>query len=142
MTILVSRDSSRLSQQLYFASNFVLGPTLWASKAAVLALYLRLFGPKRWLRHASYIALVILTLVYWSSPVVAGIFCAPRAGKPWDGEVIIRCVGSRVMGPVHGAVGVAADIFLLILPMPVIFRLNLATGRKIALAAVFMMGVL
>ena len=46
------------------------------------------------------------------------------------------------MGPVFGSVGLAADIFLLVLPLPIIFRLNLATGRKIALAAVFMMGTL
>ncbi|KAF7506028.1 hypothetical protein GJ744_012275 [Endocarpon pusillum] len=127
--------------RLYFASNFVLGPTVWASKAAILTLYLRLFGPKRWLRYASYIALIVLTLVYWSSPIIAGLFCAPRAGKPWDGEVIIRCTDARVLGPIYGSVGLAADIFLLILPLPIIFRLNLARGRKIALAAVFMMGI-
>lgn len=46
------------------------------------------------------------------------------------------------MFPIHGAVGLAADIFIFILPLPIIYQLNLSTRRKIGLATVFLTGVL
>lgn len=119
-----------------------MGPTLWASKVAILALYLRLFDRKKWLRYSSYAALTALTLVYWSSPIIAGVFCAPRAEEAWDGEVVVNCLHAKTAGPVNGGVGLAADLFLLALPLPIIWNLKLPTGRRIALASVFMMGVL
>ena len=53
-----------------------------------------------------------------------------------------RCSTLASMGPVQGAVGVAADIFILVLPLPIVYELNLEPQRKVGLAAVFLAGVL
>lgn len=107
-----------------------------------MSLYIRLFAIVRWLRITSYIALVVTFMFYWASMPLAGIFCFPRAGEFWDGNLLLRCQRLAIVGPVQGVVGLAADIFILVLPLPVVYKLNLAPRRKIGLAAVFLAGVL
>lgn len=103
---------------------------------------MRLFEIVRWLRITSLVALVVTFLFFWANIPLAGIFCTPRVGETWNVTVLRRCQGLAVVGPVQGVVGVVADIFILVLPLPVIYKLNLAPKRKVGLAAVFMVGVL
>lgn len=131
-----------MDEQRMFAQNLVVGPALWSSKAAILSLYIRLFAPKKWLRVVSYFALVVMFILYWVTIPLAAIFCTPHDGGPWDRVVIYRCRTVANMSPIQGAVCVAADFFILILPLPIVFRLNLNPKKKIGLAIVFLVGVL
>ena len=81
-------------------------------------------------------------MFFWASMPLAGIFCFPRAGEFWDGNLLLRCQRLAIVGPVQGVVGLAADIFILVLPLPIVYKMNLAPRRKIGLAAVFLAGVL
>ena len=108
----------------------------------MLALYIRLFAPKRWLRYTCYTGLVVTFLFYWANSPLAGVYCTPRHGGPWDFEVLSRCSTLAVIGPIQGAVGLAADILILILPLPIIYRLNMKTARKTGLCIVFLVGIL
>ena len=108
----------------------------------MFALYLRLFSPKVWLRYACYIGLITTFLSYWVAIPLTGIYCAPRNRGPWDFQVFKRCTATLVMSPVHGAVGLAADIFILVLPLPIVYQLNMALPKKIGLCVVFLMGFL
>ncbi|KAL8906166.1 MAG: hypothetical protein Q9207_002199 [Kuettlingeria erythrocarpa] len=131
-------DESYVQRQ--FAINFIVGPTLWSSKAAILALYLRLFGRKVWLRYTAYAILVLTFLSYWANSPLAGAFCAPHHGDAWDLRVLQKCERLSVMGPIHGVVGLAADLLILVLPLPVIYSLHLPRPKKIGLFMVFLTG--
>lgn len=122
--------------------NFIIGPALWASKAAILSLYLRLFAVQRWLRITSYTVLLTTFLFYLAYSLLAGVFCTPRPGKPWDAAVMRKCTSLTVLYLAQGAVGTAADIIIFVLPLPIIFRLHLAPRKKLGLAAVFLAGIL
>ena len=122
--------------------RFIFGPTIWSSKAAILALYLQLFGTKRWLRWTCYFALIIIFLFYWAKIPLAWVYCTPHNGATWDVQVLTNCSDIEIMGPTQGVVGVAADIFLLTVPLPIIYKLNLALRKRIGLAAVFLVGIL
>ena len=126
--------------QTFFATNFIVGPTVWTSKVTILVLYYRLFSAKVWLRRTCYIAAIVLTLVFWTSPIIAGVFCTPKPGNAWDFEVAINCQKSATSGLVYGPIAVVADAFLLALPLPIIFKLKMALSKKLALVAVFMTG--
>lgn len=108
----------------------------------MLALYIRLFGILRWLRYTCYAGLAISFLFYWVQIPLAGVYCTPRHGGPWDLAVAERCSTLAVMGPVLGAVGLAADLIILIIPLPIIYGLNMPTPKKIGLSIVFLMGIL
>jgi hypothetical protein len=66
----------------------------------------------------------------------------PHHGKPWDLNVIANCDHLATPGLVQGAINIAADVFIFILPLPVIFKLQISTSKKIALSAVFATGFL
>lgn len=125
------------------AENFVIGPSLWASKAAILALYIQVFGKtKAWLRWTSYIAIAITFCFYWSMIPLAGVYCVPKIGHPWDMSLLASCGKLGVIAPIQGAVGLAADLFILVLPIPILWNLNLPLRKKIGVAVVFLAGVL
>lgn len=120
----------------------IVGPAIWSSKAAILALYIRIFAPLRWLRLASYTVLGLTFLFYWVTIPLTGAFCTPRRHGLWDFNVLSRCATTAVMGPIHGAIGLAADITILILPLPIVPKLNTTMRNKVGLAIVFLAGIL
>ncbi|KAF9736932.1 hypothetical protein PMIN02_012226 [Paraphaeosphaeria minitans] len=129
--------------KLAFALNVVVGPAYWASKAAIIALYIRLFQVEVWLRRTSYITIVLLFLVYWSLIPVSAVYCTPRNGAAWDLILLGSCQQHLLFaGPMQGAVSIAADVFILFLPLPIIVKLNLPFRKKIGVVTVFFVGVL
>lgn len=122
----------------------IIGPTLWASKAAILALYIRLFGPIRWLRLTSYGLILFTFLFYWSNVAIASVYCIPRNGAPWDATAFKRCssAGPVASAIVNGVLGVVADMAIFILPFPVVYRLQLGGRKKIGLCIVFSVGLM
>jgi hypothetical protein len=128
--------------QKSFIVNVLVGPAFWASKTAVLALYLRIFSVEKVIRYTSYATIGVLFLIYWSLIPVAAVACTPRNGDPWL-TALPKCSDqTKVYGPIHGASGTAADIFILLLPVPVLVKLRLPRGKKIGLVAVFATGIL
>lgn len=129
--------------QRAYALNAVVGPALWAAKSAIVALYIRLFAVERWLKVTSYITIAVLFLVYCSLVPIASVFCTPQHGGPWDTMVLARCSDKlRFEGPLQGAVAIAADVFILCLPLPVLRKLNLPIRKKASLGVVFLVGIL
>jgi hypothetical protein len=65
----------------------------------------------------------------------------PHNGKPWDFSVLSNCNHLATPGLVQAAVNIAADMVIIILPLPIIFKLKIPTGKKIALTGVFATGL-
>ena len=125
-----------------FAYNVILGPAKWSAKAAILALYLRLFGLKLWLRYTSYVALLVTFLFYWIQIPLSAAFCAPHHTESWNLDILQRCSKTAVMGPILGAVGVTSDVLLLVLPLPIVYGLNMPPKKKMGLYLIFLVGSL
>lgn len=125
-------------------SGTIYGPGLWCAKMAILVLQLRVFAPKTWFRVAVYIGIALVTLVHWSNVPIYGILCTPRKGERWDMALLSskRCSVASTQTVVTGAIGTALEIYMLILPLPIIAELNLAPRRKLGLVLVFMAGIL
>lgn len=68
--------------------------------------------------------------------------CAPIAfyyDKSIPGGV---CKDQSISGSVNGALSLLGDIFILSLPLPMIWKLHMNTRRKIALCGIFLLGSL
>lgn len=94
------------------------------------------------MRWTSCVALVTMFLFYWANTPLTGVFCVPHNGDPWDGQILASCSKLAIMGPIQGAVGLGADLFILILPLPSMFRLTLPFGKKVGVMLVFLTGFL
>lgn len=121
---------------------FIISPTMWASKAAILALYIRIFGTMTWIRRTSYFWIWFMALFYSMYFVVAGTYCIPRKGEAWGGASFQRCSTSAWIHLVVGVFSCVADIFILVLPFPIVLRLHITVAKKITLSIVFGLGII
>lgn len=116
------------------------GPSVFFAKASILLLYIRLFGLIQWIRCLVWIGMIFLFLVTWVTVPLFIVYCAPRHGAPWVAAVMSRCQRTAVLGILHGIFHVLFDIFIIVLPVPVIWNLNLEFRKKLGVLAVFMTG--
>lgn len=86
---------------------------------------------------SGFIALVAL----WG----VGIFitcasqCRPLAGF-WDPRIDAACIDMRLFFNVNQVFNVVTEIFLLVLPFPIIRKLKQTRRTKLALSGVFLLG--
>ncbi|KAK8001019.1 hypothetical protein PG991_013241 [Apiospora marii] len=133
--------SLRYLAQLGVASALVSGYATWTAKAPIFFLYVQLFGIQKWIRVISHLALVgtflfILGITSWISAV-----CSP-VGREISPEFIQTCtVTSSIGGLATGAVGLAVDILIFVLPLPIIAKLRLPLAKKIGVSLCFLSGI-
>ena len=121
----------------------VYGPSIFFARAAILTLYFRVFSPKRTIRILIYVALVSLLLVYVTGLAVLTAYCTPRIGDAWDIPLAQRCTPvASTNAIVQSVVGIVSDIYILVLPVPVIYKLHLGSKTKAGVFAIFMSGIL
>ncbi|KAI1145021.1 hypothetical protein F4825DRAFT_277859 [Nemania diffusa] len=129
--------------QLLFASNILLGPTQFVVKTAILTLYFQLFSVKRTTRWGIIGAMVFAGLIYLPHPIVVIIFTAPRAGQSWLTPSMNGMAAKlQYYAPIHGIGSIILDIWILILPLPALSKLQVSTKKKLQLFAVFVTGLL
>ena len=66
--------------------------------------------------------------------------CTPRE-KLWNPSVPGYCFSSRKLGLASGSINVISDFSILILPVPIIWRLQMSKKRKVGITAVFGIGL-
>lgn len=87
------------------------------------------------MRYAIYGGLVFTNVLYWIHvPLVAG-FCAPRGQYPIMD--FATCTKLAVWGPVQGFLAVILDIYIFLLPFPVISQLQLPHTKKLGVCLLF-----
>ena len=112
---------------------------MWAVKACILALFIRLFDSIRWMRITAYTLIVAVGLFYLAAIAVWAVYCTPRAGEDWGATALTRASSQGVTGLVVaiGVVGLAVDCVMFVLPFPIIVGLNMRTTKKLGLLVVF-----
>ncbi len=122
---------------------FTLGTML--VKLSLFALYYRLFARASGLtRRLIYVGSVLVILFYPSLGFMVMGLCAPRRGEDLvQAHESWRCRkldGSRFH--IMSAFNVASDVYLVALPVRNVWRLQMPTGRKVAVSALFLTGLL
>ncbi|KAI1204699.1 uncharacterized protein F4807DRAFT_445900 [Annulohypoxylon truncatum] len=126
--------------QLGTASTLIAAAATWTAKSPILFVYIQLFGIKQWLRVISYGVLIVtfLFLLSWNSYVAA--ICNPT-GRDNLTEMVLKCTSVTATGGVIvGVIGVVTDIIILVLPLPIILRLNLPLRKRVGIIGVFLTG--
>lgn len=116
----------------------LIGPTAFFVKTAILLLYLQIFVVHTGMRIAVYVGIAATGLVYWSSIIIESITLTPHAGETWaDVLTNKRSQYGITWGVVQGSAAVAIDLYIFILPQPVLWRLNMSLKKRIAVCSVF-----
>lgn len=127
--------------KLALVTNFFYFWNLVWSKLSVLLLYVRIF------RFQNYFTTVAMCVggfvVAWAVTIVFLTFfnCVPLA-KHWDSTIPGHCFSKFIPRALNALSTIITDLVILLLPVPQIWKLQLATSKKIACTFSFGLGSL
>ncbi|KAI4226557.1 MAG: hypothetical protein LQ349_006859, partial [Xanthoria aureola] len=107
-------------------------------KISICCMYLTLFRPNDYLRRATYsmIAFLVVNAIAWFVPTVA--VCQPISAY-WNQEPA-KCINYAVFGVWISLPHIVSDLVILILPLPVLWRMQMARTKKLGLTVTFLTG--
>lgn len=143
MIFSVRSTAYRHYQLLVGVTELFYGPAAFFAKLAIFLLYLRTFGPSKWMRWLSYFGIAANFAFYFASTFAFGYLCVRRPGQTWlQDQDSPRCIiDTHPLNYVVGIFGIVSDIFIFVLPLPVIWNLQMPTRRKIGVTAIFATGL-
>lgn len=122
---------------IHYGAAIVDKPVLFFTKLALLLLYLRLFAPHRPTRYAIYCGIVFNFLFYTTMFFLLIFIC------PVFNSGSAECQGVlKVLAVVISAFGIGSDFYILLIPLLSVSKLQLRTGKKLGLIAIFLTGLL
>lgn len=112
-------------------------------KLSLFLLYRRLFSPNRNTKRLIYYGIIVSLATYWTFIPLETYYCTPRGNQQWNAiEVSEKCSKIRPYTIVQGAINVLLDVYILYLPIPVVWKLQLSTPQKAGVLFVFMHGIM
>ncbi|KAF2115746.1 hypothetical protein BDV96DRAFT_574401 [Lophiotrema nucula] len=133
-----------------FVLQVMAGPLTWAIKLSLFSLIYTAFQPLTYVRRFVYAGIALTGIYYISSALVNAIVCGPRPRGGTDRPAYLagmagpECGDSagiiQIYSIASGAVNVICDLYLFILPLPAISKLNLPTRRKAGVFLIFLAG--
>ena len=136
------------SSKLIYAGNFPYLVITSITKTSILLFYLRLFGTpgtRPGFKKLLYTTQV-LVLIWFFASVVSGIFRCHPIHDSWNPDVVggpeVRhyCTSNNTYYVSSSAFNVALDFWILMLPVSIVWTLQLSARRKVGLSAIFLLG--
>ncbi|KAK0516327.1 hypothetical protein JMJ35_000930 [Cladonia borealis] len=133
-------QKSLVTIDLYPAAAFFI-------KLSLFLLYLRLFKPNRFTRWLNYGGIITCGLFYSASIIGNCVMFIPTPGQPNNNSAWLLRASEYshrilILSVVQSVFGTLSDIYLLVIPIQMIFQLHFPIERKIGVSAVFMIGIL
>lgn len=130
------------SQWLWLSVPFY-NMTMILAKFSALTLFVRLFRPRPF-RLVTYIIMGCLGIIGLWTALSGFFFCNPVHAF-WSTSEEVRNTKCLPAGPVwftNGALQTLTDVVILILPMPLLWKLQLPTRQKWGIIVVFGLGIM
>ncbi|KAI0197844.1 hypothetical protein F4808DRAFT_463381 [Astrocystis sublimbata] len=112
------------------------------TKLSILFLFLRVFAVNRTLKH-HVVAWIVIVTGFWVGSTVANILnCVPLKWAWLNSKADARyCFNFNLFWLASGIAEAVIDFAILVLPVPVIYRLRLDWSKKLAIVGVFCVGL-
>ena len=95
------------------------------------------------MRYSIWLGLVFNFLLYWSAIPVATYYGTPRIGQPWD---VVTMTETRAnlttFVLVQGVLSVVLDLYIFILPIPIVSKLPISMKERLSILGVFATAIL
>ena len=95
------------------------------------------------MRILIYAGIVAISMMYTTMTISEAISCLPRPGQTWlMAASTSKCFNTKTITYVAGPFNVLNDVYLLTLPLFVVWNLQLPLQKKIGVSAIFASGFL
>jgi len=121
------------------ANQLLYNPVLTLTKASLLLFYLRLSVNTAF--HRCIWATMSVTIGIGISFFIADLLqCTPIAFF-WDSSIVGgKCINQFLFYFISAAISTATDLWILLLPMPIFWGLQISVKRRIVLVSLFALG--
>lgn len=124
---------------------FIPGQILWAAsntcvKLSILSLYTVLF-PRKIFSRICYCTMG-LAVVYLISVLVETFALCTPVQHNWDKSIPGKCTNQHGAYLGSGITNLIIDVFIVTLPMPMLFRLQMSWPKKLSIAVMFSLGAM
>jgi hypothetical protein len=127
--------------EIFFCEQIVLALGNLFAKLSILLLLLRLFSTTKKFRYMVYFGIMWTTVIPLTSIIVASALCAPRKHESFGSfSLLNRCAQTKTWAVVQGVLNVCLDFYILYLPIPLVWKLQMEIQRKLGVMAIFMTG--
>ncbi|KAF1976198.1 hypothetical protein BU23DRAFT_42945 [Bimuria novae-zelandiae CBS 107.79] len=133
-----------------FLHQMFLPATTWLVKATLMFLILSAFKSIKWLRIMCWVGIVTTFIFYAANFAIQVASCRPRGGTDrvsfLAGMASRECAGSdsliQKMSLGTAVFGLVSDIYILIIPLPAVRKLNIRKKKKAGVYVIFSSGAL
>ncbi|KAG9959563.1 hypothetical protein KCU61_g7292, partial [Aureobasidium melanogenum] len=125
--------------RIQFAGGPLYCLTVLGFKLSLLISYLRVAGFNRTYATVVWTVLVSVLISQSLFTILLSVGCQPIA-KQWDPSIPGKCLNALPIYFALGGTSLGWDLIIIVLPFPILRRLQLDSHRKVALFAVFSLG--
>ncbi|KAH0379204.1 hypothetical protein KCU92_g8286, partial [Aureobasidium melanogenum] len=125
--------------RIQFAGGPLYCLTVLGFKLSLLISYLRVAGFNRTYATVVWTVLVSVVISQILFTILLSVGCQPIA-KQWDPSIPGKCLNALPVYFALGGTSLGWDLIIIVLPFPILRRLQLDFHRKVALFAVFSLG--
>lgn len=124
--------------QLNYADNILNLSCYPLIKISILCLYLRIFVTRRF-RQICWGGIIFLSCMGTANVLVTMFSCHPIRSF-FDATVPGTCINTVHFYWATAILNVLTDVFILVLPMPTVWKMQATVQRKLAISLVFVLG--
>ena len=90
------------------------------------------------MRLSIWFGLAMIFVLYWITIPIVSYYCAPHAGDAWSIESIgASCRKNLEFGIVQGVLSFSLDIYIFVLPIPIVLKLQMSLQKRLAVLSIF-----
>ena len=137
----LSRDLVRQLKMWTYISALVYIPSILGYKMSILFLYLRIFNIDKVFRYCIWF-LMFITSGYLFSDLWTTLFICQPITKHWRPETPGHCNITLQVVYGFGCLHFITDLLIFVLPLPMVWRMQLSLKEKVGVSLIFMLGSL
>ena len=137
--VLASGTTARQIDIVLFATDFPYNTGITLVKVSALFFYARVFRVSQIFRTCLW-ATGALVVSWWITFDILAICTCNPPRKQWDTEIAGHCLDSYKTFVAAATPNVIIDVIILVLPLPMLWKLQVSLRRKLALVGAFILG--
>ncbi|KAL2808902.1 hypothetical protein BJX63DRAFT_15261 [Aspergillus granulosus] len=132
----VSKSDMINFQKASYAVTLVYVPMVFVIKVALLTMMLRIFAPDRHKVMIIYASIIALLLYYIPALFIKIFFCKPISAYWYGTENGGKCLDQRSVIIADATISMVSDFWILILPVPMLWSLQMSLNKKLRVVGI------
>ncbi|KAH6711992.1 hypothetical protein BKA61DRAFT_691562 [Leptodontidium sp. MPI-SDFR-AT-0119] len=117
-------------QKIQYAAAIIYGPCIWSIKVTLLLILVRVFTPFRRIISAVW-AFIFAMLLYYIIVTALKVFKCRPISSVWDPNTPGKCLNEILLFSIDTSLSIITDLIILILPIPLVWSLQVTTKVKL-----------